>query len=142
MVFAAPSDAAPAAAPAAKAASGPASYVINVDHRDYQIVVGEHSVKVDGKDYQVVLRDASAAPAAAPVAMPSGVETPVEAPVGGVILKFLRASGDTVARDESVLIMESMKMELEVKSKAAGVITYQTESSATVAAGQTLAVVC
>ena len=143
VVFDAPSDAAKTAAPAtAKAASGPLNYVINVDNKDYQIVVGDHSVKVDGKDYQVTLRDAGAAPAAAPTSTPSGVETPVEAPVGGVILKFLRANGDTVAKDESVLIMESMKMELEVRSKVAGVITYKTESSATVAAGQTLAVVC
>ena len=140
--FEAPS--AKAAAAPAKAASGPASYVIKVDNKDYRVVVGEDVVKVDGKEYKVAVREAGAAEAAAaaPAAEPSGAVTPVEAPVGGVVLKFLRQNGDTVAKDESVLIMESMKMELEVRSKAAGVITFKTETGATVAAGQTLAVVC
>jgi len=144
VVFEAPTKAASAAAPAAaKPASGPASYVINVDNKDYTVVVSDNTVKVNGKDYNVAVRDPGSAPAtAAPAAAPSGVETPVEAPVGGVVLKFVRANGDTVAKDETVLIMESMKMELEVKSKAAGVITYKTETGATVAAGQTIAVVC
>ena len=58
------------------------------------------------------------------------------------VIELLVKTGDTVAKDESVLIMESMKMELEVKCKAAGVITYKIDSGATVAAGQTLAIVC
>ena len=128
------------AAPAAKAPAGPASYVINVDSRDYTVVVGDGTVKVDGRDYAVAVRDAGAAPAASAPAS-SGVETPVEAPVAGVVLKFVRANGDTVAKDETVLIMESMKMELEVRSKAAGVVTFKAETGATVAAGQILAVV-
>jgi biotin carboxyl carrier protein len=37
--------------------------------------------------------------------------------------------------------MESMKMELEIKSKVAGVITYVVDNHAHVAAEQTLAVV-
>ena len=141
VAFAAPK--AKEAAPAAKAPAGPASYVINVDSRNYTVVVGDGTVKVDGRDYAVAVRDAGAAPAAVPAAVPasSGVETPVEAPVAGVVLKFVRANGDTVAKDETVLIMESMKMELEVRSKAAGVVTFKAETGATVAAGQILAVV-
>lgn len=141
VVFEAPS--AEAKAPAAAPKAGPTSFVVAVDNRDYQVVVGEGSVKVNGKDYAIAVKDAASTPAAAATtaAAPAGSGTPVEAPVGGVVLKFLRASGDTVAKDESVILMESMKMELEVKSKAAGVITYQAETGASVAAGQTLAVV-
>jgi oxaloacetate decarboxylase alpha subunit len=62
--------------------------------------------------------------------------------VSGVVLKYVRANGDTVAKDETVIIMESMKMELEVRTKVAGVITYKAETGASVAAGQTRAVVC
>ena len=143
VVFEAPAaaGAAPTAAPAKS--SGPVSYVVNVDSKDYTVVINDGAVKVNGKDYKVALREGSAAAAtSAPAAAASGVETPVEAPVGGVILKFLRANGDTVEQDEPVLIMESMKMELEVRSKAAGVITYKAESGSTAAAGQIIAVVC
>lgn len=147
VTFAAPAakDAAPAPSPAvppAKTGSTARSYVINVNNRDYTVLVGDDTVKVDGQDYAVAVRgEGQAAQSPAPAAAPSGVLTPVESPVGGVVLRFLRASGDTVAKDESVLIMESMKMELEVKCKAGGVITYKIDSGATVAAGQTLAVV-
>ncbi|SFO06966.1 Biotin-requiring enzyme, partial [Formivibrio citricus] len=82
------------------------------------------------------------AAAAAPVASSSGAETPVEAPVAGTILRYVRSNGDMVEKDETVLIMESMKMELEVKSKAAGVLTFKADAGSAVAAGQTIAVVC
>jgi oxaloacetate decarboxylase alpha subunit len=129
---------APVAAPV-KAASDPVSYVINVDNKDYTVLVSDTGVKVDGKDYQVAVRDAGSTPAPAPT--PSGVETPVVAPVAGVILKYLRANGDRVEKDESVIIMESMKMELEIKAKAAGFIIYKDATGSSVAAGQTIAVV-
>ena len=145
--------AAPAPAAAAKPAAMPSSYVLNVDNRDYQIVVSEGSVKVDGRDYAVAVKPAGsavAAPAAAAAAAPApapvassgpAVETPVDAPVGGTVLRYLKANGDTVAKDESVIIIESMKMELEVKSKTAGVITYKVGTGESAAAGQVLAVV-
>ena len=86
---------------------------------------------------------AAAAPAPAPVASSGpAVETPVDAPVGGTVLRYLKANGDTVAKDESVIIIESMKMELEVKSKTAGVITYKVGTGESAAAGQVLAIVC
>lgn len=138
VTFEAPKESAPAAA---KAPSGPVSYVIQVNSKDYKVVVGSDSVTVDGKDYKVAVRN-EGAPAAAPAAAPSGVETPVEAPVGGIILKHVRSNGDTVAKDETILIMESMKMELEVRSKSAGVVTYKADTGSTVAAGQVIAVVC
>lgn len=124
--------------------SGPVSYVVNVDSKDYTVVINDGAVKINGKDYKVAMREGSTAADAtsAPAAASSGVETPVEAPVGGVILKFLRANGDAVEQDEPVLIMESMKMELEVRTKAAGVITYKAESGSTAAASQIIAVVC
>ena len=127
-------------APQTMVSSGPAAYVINVDSRDYTVVVSDSGVKVDGIDYKVTVGDSGSAATAVPP--PSGVESPVEAPVAGVILKYLRANGDRVEKDESVIIMESMKMELEIKAKAAGVITYRADIGSSVAAGQAIAVVC
>ena len=47
-----------------------------------------------------------------------------------------------VVKDESVIIIDSMKMELEVKTKVAGVITYKVGTGESAAAGQVLAIVC
>ena len=131
-----------AAAAAPTKASGPQSYVITVDSKNYNVTVADGSVKVNGKDYKVDLREASAADAAAaPAAASSGTETPVEAPVAGTVLRYVRSNGDHVEKDEPVVIMESMKMELEVKSKVAGTITYKADTGSSVAAGQVIAVV-
>ena len=135
---------APKAAAAAPAkASGEQSYVITVDSKNYNVTVNDGNVKVNGKDYKVDLREASAADAAAAAApaASSGAETPVEAPVAGTVLRYVRSNGDHVEKDEAVLIMESMKMELEVKSKVAGTITYKADTGASVAAGQVIAIV-
>ena len=151
-------DAKPAAAPAPAKPAAPASYVMHVDGRDYQIVVGDGTVKVDGKDYPVAVKAAGAAAAtpapaaapAAPVAAPAAPaaapvmvaeQSTVEAPVGGTVLRLLKANGDTVAKDESVIIIESMKMELEVKAKSAGVITYKIGTGESAVSGQALAII-
>ena len=140
--FEAPKAAAGAAAAPAKA-SGTQNYVITVDSKNYNVTVADGNVKVNGKDYKVDLREASAADAAAAAApaASSGAETPVEAPVAGTVLRYVRSNGDHVEQDEPVLILESMKMELEVKSKVAGTITYKADTGASVSAGQVIAVV-
>ena len=140
--FEAPKAAAGAAAAPAKA-SGTQNYVITVDSKNYNVTVADGNVKVNGKDYKVDLREASAADAAAAAApaASSGAETPVEAPVAGTVLRYVRSNGDHVEQDEPVLILESMKMELEVKSKVAGTITYTADTGASVSAGQVIAVV-
>ena len=140
--FEAPKAATGAAAALAKA-SGTQNYVITVDSKNYNVTVADGNVKVNGKDYKVDLREASAADAAAAAApaASSGAETPVEAPVAGTVLRYVRSNGDHVEQDEPVLILESMKMELEVKSKVAGTITYKADTGASVSAGQVIAVV-
>ena len=100
--------AAPAAA--APAASGPRSYAITVNNRIYDVTVAEGTGAV-----QAVPAQAAAAPAA--------VEgTDIDAPTPGNILKLLVQQGDTVTKDQPLVIMEAMKMESEVKSPCDGKI--------------------
>lgn len=82
---------------------------------------------------------AKAAPAekAAPVASGSG--TPVASPVAGTLLKYAVAEGASVNKGDTVVILESMKMELEVKSPATGKIHFAVATGSQVANGQTLA---
>ena len=74
---------------------------------------------------------------AAPVASGSG--TPVASPVAGTLLKYAVAEGASVNKGDTVVILESMKMELEVKSPAAGKIHFAVATGSQVANGQTLA---
>lgn len=81
----------------------------------------------------------AAAPAAAPVAAsPAGGKT-VNAPVAGTLLKYAVAEGASVQADTTVIIIESMKMELEIKAGAAGKVHFTAPTGTQVTAGQAIA---
>ena len=46
--------------------------------------------------------------------------TPVEAPMVGKILQVLVQPGDTVEEDDTLIVMEAMKMEVNVVAPTAG----------------------
>jgi len=46
----------------------------------------------------------------------------VKAPMPGLVLKLVAAQGDTVAKGDSLLVLEAMKMENVIKSPGEGVI--------------------
>ncbi|HLH26507.1 MAG TPA: biotin/lipoyl-containing protein [Chloroflexota bacterium] len=49
--------------------------------------------------------------------------TPVEAPMVGKVLQVLVQVGDTVAEDDTVVVMEAMKMEINVVAPVGGRVT-------------------
>ena len=51
---------------------------------------------------------------------PSGSGNNVLAPVNGVVVKIVANPGDSVSADQTVMILESMKMEIEVKAGSDG----------------------
>lgn len=63
------------------------------------------------------------APKTAPVAKPTGAGAPMKSPLPGNIIKVLVSEGQAVKRGDTLLIMESMKMENEIKAEKDGVIT-------------------
>ena len=65
---------------------------------------------------------AAPAPAPAPAAKPTGSGSPLKSPLPGSIIKGLVSEGQAVKRGETLLTMESMKMENEIKAEKDGVI--------------------
>lgn len=63
-----------------------------------------------------------AAPAPAPAAKPTGSGSPLKSPLPGSIIKVLVSEGQAVKHGETLLTMESMKMENEIKAEKDGVI--------------------
>jgi biotin carboxyl carrier protein len=47
----------------------------------------------------------------------------IKSPMPGLVLKILRQVGDNISRGETVMILEAMKMENEIKSNIDGIIT-------------------
>ncbi|MFZ0391299.1 MAG: biotin/lipoyl-containing protein [Calditrichia bacterium] len=119
-------------------------YVITINEKPYHIVVKKlhtdtATVEVDGREYEVgverkikrtteplevkpVRRVApTAAPAAAvPVAQSNDA---VVAPLPGLILSILAKEGEKVKAGQTVLKMEAMKMENEIKADRDGSIS-------------------
>ncbi len=92
-----------------------------------------YSVNVNGEEYvisinplgEIEFADGVAANTSATNAQPTSTSNaqPINAQLGGNIFKVLCKVGDVIAIDQTVLILEAMKMETEVKSPFAGTIT-------------------
>ena len=123
-----------------KAASGNGSYTVTVNGTSYSVQSNGDTVTVNGTPYNVTFGAAGAAPAAAaaPVSV-GGVD--VKAPVAGTLLKQCFANGTKVSKGQTIIIVESMKMELEVKASDDGTITYTVPTGTQITAGQTLATI-
>jgi len=80
----------------------------------------------------------AAAAAPAPAAAPSGGET-VPAPVAGTVLRFIAQEGQEIKQGETIIILESMKMELEIKANAAGRVHFLVQTGAQVTSKQPIA---
>jgi acetyl-CoA carboxylase biotin carboxyl carrier protein len=46
----------------------------------------------------------------------------VRAPITGVVWQVLVAEGDTIAVDQTVIVLESMKLEIPVDAESAGTV--------------------
>jgi len=108
---------------------GTETYTVNVDGRNFNVTVG---------------------PGGSPIIQPMVAPTPaaefaahagavVYAPMAGNILNILVTEGSVVSEGEVVVIMEAMKMETEVRSKFAGIVSaVHIKEGAAVAGGNAL----
>lgn len=127
---------------APKAANGNAnggSYTVNVNGTSYNVTTGPSgdtmNVTVDGLAYNVAFNAASATPVATTVSEGATIT----APVAGTLLKHVVPAGSNVKAGDTVMMIESMKMELEVKATVNGPITYVVQPGTAITAGQVLA---
>lgn len=91
------------------------SYAVNVDGRLYNVSVGP------GTGGALSIQPASAESSSHMPVVASGAV--VYAPMAGNILKIMVNLGSFVAEGEVVVVMEAMKMETEVRSKFAGIVS-------------------
>lgn len=116
---------------------GPALYSVITDNKSLQAVIEEEEGKVavllGGRMYETQVLDERALMMAMRKGGLSGAGGDVTSPMPGLIVAVSVAEGDTVAQGQTVVILESMKMQNELKATADGVVT-----SIKVEAGQTV----
>ena len=85
---------------------------------------------------------AAPAPAAAPAPVAAGDGTAVPAPMPGTVLDIKAAEGTAVSAGDTIIVLEAMKMEVEVVSDVAGTVkAINVKKGDVVTTGQALAVV-
>ena len=120
------------------------NYTVVVDGQRFNVSVFEGDVQ-NIQVAQPVQQVVQQAPVqAAPVAPSKPVYNGTEAiaPVNGNVWKILVKEGDRVEKDQQIMILEAMKMEIDVVAPVSGTISkILTEPSKAVEEGQTLAVI-
>lgn len=114
------------------------NYTVIVDGQKFNVTVAE-----GGADIQVTPVASTPAPQAQPQAQTSNATgTEVPATVNGNVWKILVKEGDRVAADQTIIILEAMKMEIDIKSPVDGVVkAIKTTQNESVSEGQPLAVI-
>jgi oxaloacetate decarboxylase alpha subunit len=113
-----------------------------------------YSVNVNGTNYDVVVAPAGTVAAVPAAAAPSTTKSvassssassssassaAISAPVAGTILRYVAQEGAEVKSGETIMIIESMKMELEIKATATGKIHFIVPAGTQVASQQAIA---
>jgi len=113
---------------------------------------GTYTVIVDGQQYNVQIVGGNAtvqstapvavAPVAAPVAAPTVNANAICAELPGSVFKLVASVGDSVNAGDKIMILEAMKMEIDVVAPRAGKVTsINVQPNDKIEAGQVLAVV-
>ncbi len=134
--------------PAASPPPAPTGFSVTVNGAPFEVTMKDDVAIVDGVAYSVSVTESSAeasapAPAGRPATQPPAatVETApsektqaakpkpasvdaqtVEAPLPGLVLRIIASAGASIAKGETILVVESMKMETEIHAPVSGTI--------------------
>ena len=112
-------------------------FIVNVNGNSYEVEVEEVGAEA-AASAPVAAPKAAAAPAPKKAAAPVGKGTPVKAPMPGNVLDIKVATGATVKSGDTLVILEAMKMENEIKAPQDGVVTVVASKGSTVNTGDVL----
>jgi pyruvate carboxylase subunit B len=111
---------------------------IQLGEREYRVTLDDGQATVNGVSYAFTVSDDEASPLARPTAPEGGAS--ITAPLPGLVLRIPATAGKSVRAGDVVVVLEAMKMEIEVKAAVSGVIEeIAVAVGSQVKAGQALA---
>ncbi len=121
-------------------AAGGDEFTVNVNGKAYAVKLeGDKKAVVNGKAYDISVKEGIEAKSGASAAA-DGVE--VKAGVPGNVLRIEAPEGTSVGEGDVIMVLEAMKMEIEIKSPAAGTVqSILVSQGEKVVTGQVLATV-
>ena len=118
------------------------NYTVVVDGQRFNVSVaeGDANIQIAPVQQQVVTQTAPVQNTAPAKPVYNGTEVP--AAVNGNVWKILVKEGDRVEKDQQIMILEAMKMEIDIVAPVAGTISkILVETTKSVDEGQVLAVI-
>ncbi len=127
----------------AGSASGPAAYNLSVNGRQYAVSIDGSVATVNGRRFDVgSLEPSSGASADVPQVAAAATGQDVTAEMPGKVVKVIATPGDAVAEGDTILVVEAMKMEVQINSPIDGtVLSVNVNQGDQVGTGEVLAVV-
>jgi pyruvate carboxylase subunit B len=118
----------------------PDRYLVTVDGVPFDVRLGDGQAVVDGRQFAVDVREAGIGAGPTGPAAPAANGLAIEARMPGAVVKILVRVGDRVRAGDTLLVLEAMKMEVDVKAPRAGTVSALAVSvGGQVAAGRVLA---
>ena len=116
---------------------------VTVGGSSYGIKIENGKAIVDGVSYDYTIKDGiSQTVSAQTQAYSSGSATPITAGLPGTVVKIVSPVGTQVSDGTTILIVEAMKMEVEIKSSVSGSVKeIKVKPGDSIVAGQELAIV-
>ena len=116
---------------------------VTVGGSSYGIKIENGKAIVDGVIYDYSIKDGISQTTSTPTqATSSGAATPVTAGLPGTVVKIVSPVGTQVSDGTTILIVEAMKMEVEIKSSVSGSVKeIKVKPGDSIVAGQELAIV-
>ena len=104
-------------------------YAVRLNEKDYDVVVGKDMATVNSKSYKYEVVERTIDPS---VSVPSPLEsnrpdsvgTEIRSELPGTVLRLKVAEGNPVKSGDVLLVLESLKMEIEIKSPVDGIVTH------------------
>lgn len=124
-----------------KMANANGNYTVIVDGQKFNVTIAEGNANIQVTPVANTVATPVVAPVTpTPVATPAYSGTAVPAAVNGAVWKILVKEGDTVEKDQQIMILEAMKMEIDITAPVSGVITkILVNNTDAVEEGETLA---
>ena len=118
-------------------ANATGNYTVVVDGQKFNVSIAEGDA-----DIQVTPASNNSSDASSASVSTSGEATDVPATVNGNVWKILVNEGEKVEKDQKIMILEAMKMEIDINAPVAGTISKITVgANEAVDEGQTLAII-
>ena len=116
---------------------------VTVGGSSYGIKIENGKAIVDDVSYDYSIKDGISQTTSTPIqATSSGAATPVTAGLPGTVVKIVSPVGTQVSDGTTILIVEAMKMEVEIKSSVSGSVKeIKVKPGDSIVAGQELAIV-